>query len=378
MVNPLSGWLLCLGCLLQGALGFTSHALPRRPRLCTSSAAPPAAVPSQSLWCAPVADDVVQLSVADDAHTAEDLSLDELDGDSSNGSVWLARGTLLTVAALYGTNYSSIKVLQEMWDGDGAAAVRFIIAAVCTLPWLVKLPKEALAGGLQVGAFNAIGYLSQFEALHQTTASKTAFIGSLAVVAVPCFEALSGQASAAGALLPAMVATAGVMLLELGGLTPPNSGDLVALAQPLFFGLGYWRLGAVTKQWPGLSLPLVAAQSLAVAVVVAAYAFATHGLPTPAGVTAALRAQPALGGALVWTGIMTTVVSAIMETKALRVLSAAEATVLYSTEPLFATLFAAVLVGEGLGGWSTGAGAALILAACLWRVLLKPPAAAPL
>ena len=49
----------------------------------------------------------------------------------------------------------------------------------------------------------------------------------------------------------------------------------------------------------------------------------------------------------------------------MRSLSAAESTVIYSTEPLWGAAFAAATLGETLG-WNTFVGALLIICACLW------------
>ncbi|CAN0091716.1 unnamed protein product [Ectocarpus sp. 8 AP-2014] len=45
--------------------------------------------------------------------------------------------------------------------------------------------------------------------------------------------------------------------------------------------------------------------------------------------------------------------------------SAAESTIILSTEPIWGTAFAAVLLGESIG-WNTGLGAVLIVSACTW------------
>ena len=66
--------------------------------------------------------------------------------------------------------------------------------------------------------------------------------------------------------------------------------------------------------------------------------------------------------AAVWTGLITTAANRLGETTALGKLSSAEASVLLATEPLWAALFAALLLGEQLG-WNDGVGGALIVAA---------------
>lgn len=115
---------------------------------------------------------------------------------------------------------------------------------------------------MQVGLLNAIGYWAQSQSLMTTTASKSAFICSLAVVFVPVLDALLGakdspEAARAKALeraeakergggggvfavmsgpwFPALLAAAGVACLELVGVEGgPNSGDVWATVQPLW------------------------------------------------------------------------------------------------------------------------------------------------
>jgi drug/metabolite transporter (DMT)-like permease len=94
------------------------------------------------------------------------------------------------------------------------------------------------------------GYCAQSVALTTTSASKSAFICSLAVIFVPILDSLfssktaaaadgssdSSSNSGSGKWTAALLATAGVACLELGGIEAPVIGDLWALAQPICFG----------------------------------------------------------------------------------------------------------------------------------------------
>merc|ERR1719245_2383314 len=71
-----------------------------------------------------------------------------------------------------------------------------------------------------------------------------------------------------------------------------------------------------------------------------------------------------VAGAVVWTGIMSTSLSFFLETFSLQKVPPAEATVILSTEPLWAAAFASVLLGESFG-WNDYLGGVLIVAACL-------------
>lgn len=68
---------------------------------------------------------------------------------------------------------------------------------------------------------------------------------------------------------------------------------------------------------------------------------------------------------LLWTGLMTTALTVFGETLAMKKVSAAESTIILSTEPIWGTAFAAILLGETVG-WNTGLGAVLIVSACVW------------
>ena len=183
------------------------------------------------------------------------LSVEEMDEGSSR---WFARSILIVVSAFYGTNFGCVKILGEALDPSVAAVLRFSLAALVFLPSLLKVIKskpQLVRGGLEIGAYNALGYYTQASALVTTEASTVAFICSLAVIVVPILDALFPKKSSSSKneawyapLLPALVATAGVGCLELGGDKVPGFGDLLALGQPLFFGLGFWRIESFMRE----------------------------------------------------------------------------------------------------------------------------------
>ena len=86
-------------------------------------------------------------------------------------------------------------------------------------------------------------------------------------------------------------------------------------------------------------------------------------LPTASGIIAWLQ-DPYILGMLLWTGIVTTAFTIWMETLALKTLSAAETTLIFSTEPLFGAAFAAVVANEHLGT-EAAIGAAFIIGGCI-------------
>lgn len=90
---------------------------------------------------------------------------------------------------------------------------------------------------------------------------------------------------------------------------------------------------------------------------------ACNVLPTASEIMAWLQ-DPYILGMLFWTGVVTTAFTIWMETLALKTLSAAETTLIFSTEPLFGTAFAAIVAHECLGA-EAAIGAAFIIGGCL-------------
>lgn len=304
-------------------------------------------------------------------------------------SPWSARLILLSVSAFYGTNFGCVKLLGSTLDPSFAASLRFSIAFSVFAPALQKVcynNPAIVLGGLEVGAYNAFGYWAQVNALHTSKSSTVAFICSLQVIVVPILNALFSKKSneksriELDGMISAVLAVIGVAALELGGTELPGIGDLWAFLQPLAFGLGFWRIEHHMKSCtqPG-EVQAFTATSLAVVCAVA-LAWTAHDFVLPVfrtGNFEALQAAVQTQGqylvgdwrvltALIWTGVVTTALTTYGENIAMQHLDAAESTVIYSTEPLWGTLFAALAFGEQ-AGWNTAVGALFIIAACSWR-----------
>lgn len=321
---------------------------------------------------------------------------DTAESKKKSENEWFARLTLICVAAFYGTNFGCVKILGEALDPSAAAAMRFSLAATVFLPPLIKHAKTnppLIRGGLEVGLYSFLGYWAQAHSLETSSASTAAFICSLAVIVVPLLDAAFGGQNSKSTnapwyapLFPAVLAAAGVGCLELGGSTAPGVGDLWAVAQPLFFGLGFWRVEAHMKHATQAGEAQAFTGAMMATVAACSWLWTTNDYIVPA-----VRAQLEAGGsssvaalassvlgsqlahlsdwhvalAILWTGIMTTAITSYGENMAMKSLSSAETTVIFSTEPLWGTAFAAVALGETVGP-NVFFGAGLILGACIW------------
>lgn len=145
----------------------------------------------------------------------------------------------------FGTNFGCVKILEDALDPSVASLLRFTLAALVFLPYLLKSvfkKPQLVLGGLEVGIYNALGYLAQAQSLITSPAGTVAFICGLSVIVVPFLDAVfSGpdkkKVPALLAAIPALLAAAGVAYLELGGTDTIGLNDLIAIGQPFFFGL---------------------------------------------------------------------------------------------------------------------------------------------
>ena len=197
---------------------------------------------------------------------------------------------------------------------------------------------------------------------------QSAFICSLAVVIVPIMDFLSGKRLLSRQISGAIMAVAGVGFLEFGGAAglTLSSGDIASLLQPLMFGVAFWRMETAMRKYPDEANRSTAAQLLAVFLTSAAYCLSTCTIDWQQIQTWLM--DPVILGSLVFTGIITTALTIYMEAVALKTLTAAETTLILSTEPLWGAAFAAFLIGEQFGV-DAAVGATLIIAGCIFSNL---------
>ncbi|CAN0456724.1 unnamed protein product, partial [Laminaria digitata] len=185
---------------------------------------------------------------------------------------WGARLTLALVACLYGTNYTAIKFMGDFLDTSSLLTLRFGLAGLTLLPALQGVGRDVFLAGAEVGMYATMGYMSQAYAMRSLPASQLALVGCLAVLVVPLLDHLSGRRRAGVSTVGAAVlACGGAAVLQAGGIESgagDNAGLLphvLALMQPLFFGMSTWRMEAHVARHPGQALPLTAAQVAVVA-----------------------------------------------------------------------------------------------------------------
>ena len=136
----------------------------------------------------------------------------------------------------------------------------------------------------------------------------------------------------------AALAVGGVGVLELGGGIQPSVGDLWSLLQPIGFGVGFWKIEKVMKDFPGMGKELTAVQLVVVWVTSVLWVAGEHflkgggsGAAADFAAVQAAMSNASVAASVVWTGLVTTALTVLLQTTSLGVLSSSETTVLYST-----------------------------------------------
>lgn len=259
---------------------------------------------------------------------------------------------LVGITLIWGTTFVVVKQALATIPVPLLLALRFTLAGLL-LSW-ARFDRRAVRPALILGLLAFAGFATQTLGLSLTSASKAAFITGLSVILTPLVAALWLRRRVVGrAYLAALVALAGLGLMTLrGGVGSVNGGDLWVVATALAYALFIVYLGEVAGKVSATSL--AALQHVPMALLAWLWALPQIG---------ELRHVPATTFlAILYLAAVATALVAVVQTYAQRVVPAHVAALIFVLEPVFAALFAFVLLGERLGAWGW-LGGALVVAA---------------
>lgn len=264
---------------------------------------------------------------------------------------------LLVVPLIWGTTFVTVKAALDDASPLLFVGVRFALATVCAAAFVRRRPNlgAALAWGIPLGLVLGVAYAAQTIGLVTTTPSRSAFITGAGVVLIPVWGVLLLHRK------PHPQALAGIALAVAGlfFITDPDRGawvigDSWTVVCGVLFALHVVLLTRFGRTHDVLGLLF---SQLAVAAII--------GLAmSPLVETPRLVWSGSMAFALVLTGVLASFVTTLLQLRYQPRVSPARTAVLFAMEPVFAALFAAVLVGERMG-WLGWLGGGLIVAAML-------------
>lgn len=308
------------------------------------------------------------------------------------------RLALLGMAGVCGTNFPILHVVSQTMPPSDVAFLRFAAAFLPFVPYVVSRvaskplwEDETFLPGLEIGAWCALGYITQGIGLSMTAPAKGAFICALFMVVTPLANGLMGNRIPPQAWAAVAISLVGTATLEglIGGgagdglaaaLAEVNTGDLWCFGGALGFGLMFARMEKHMEELEDAALPLTAWQVLALFVSMAAWCggdFLARGGSGAgewlASVQAALDTEPILAPSLLWMGLVTSALVLWGETVVLEMVPSTEAGVLFSSEPVWALAIAALVLHDPITTNELLGGAAIVLA-CLTLQIQLPGA----
>ncbi|GMH44806.1 hypothetical protein BSKO_12758 [Bryopsis sp. KO-2023] len=292
---------------------------------------------------------------------------------------------------LFSTNYVVVKDAEQILDPYTFSALRFIVAALAFAPFLClnenksastdgKQPfhRTTILAGVEIGIWSTLGYLTQTLGMKYTDASKAAFLGGLLVVMVPMFGGLMGKKITKVKWAGAALAVLGTSFLEQGSSTAFGVGDLFCLSSAMLFGLQMIRTEAHSKALQaGSVLSVLGVATATTALVSTGIAISAHPGEAlsllhnldnhTAYVTTSLADLP--WPVILYTGALTTALVLFIEMTAFQNVTATDAAIVYTIQPVMSGIMALTFLGERFttSGW---VGAAIIVCGSLGAQLL--------
>ncbi len=274
-----------------------------------------------------------------------------------------AGAILLVIAtALWGTTFALVKLAQRDLPPSALACARFAVAAVAMSPFLFAGKKRPSAPALwrdagELSLWLMMGYATQAVGLLHTTVNRSAFITAMSVIFVPVLSALAGRGSRPIVWASAIAAFIGCGLLSYDG-SRPNIGDLWTLMCAISWGFYIFRLEGISQRHSAMQL--AAAQLALVAVLMGGWVAVNppHGVHIP-------------WLTIIYLGVFTTAATTLLQTIGQRTVSAPRAAIIFTMEPVFASLFGFLWMGEMMGARGYCGAMLIILAAVACQI--APP-----
>lgn len=295
----------------------------------------------------------------------------------NNKRTW-ASLAMLVGAIIWGSAFVFQNLAMEHMGPFTLGATRFLIGSLVILPlvFVKKLQPDPatdppfsqyLKSGVICGVFLFLGVTFQQYGIMYTTAGKAGFVTALYMVMVPFFAwALFKRKVSKVMWVVVLVALAGTFLLCISETLSIQLGDVLVFIGAIFWAFQILALERLGQNLDSFKLSII--QFMTCAVLSAIPMFLLEH-PTMDGIVAGI-------GPILYVGILSVGVAFTAQTVCLKYADAIVATLIMSTEAVFAAIFGFLILGETLT-WRQILGCVLVFAAVVMSELLpklKKPA----
>jgi drug/metabolite transporter (DMT)-like permease len=268
---------------------------------------------------------------------------------------------LLFTTVIWGGTFAIIKSALGSISPMMFLTFRFSIATIIFLPFvfgrLKNLDKESIKRGLILGFLYFGGFASQTLGLNYTSATKSAFITGTFVIFTPIFQIIiEKKLPTKGNIIGIILVAGGLIFLSSRGTnfldvihelgTNFNIGDYLTLVCAVFYSLYIVYLDIVSKKIDTLSLVFMQIAVTAVGAIAGAMIFKASGIEA---VKFILNKDVIF--AVIYTSILATILTTTLQTKFQKYTTPAKAGIIFSFEPIFASVVAFFLLSEKISNF---------------------------
>jgi drug/metabolite transporter (DMT)-like permease len=218
-----------------------------------------------------------------------------------------------------------------------------LITSIIWWKYLFTINKDILRSGLILGLLFTGGFMLQTIGLKYTSVTKSAFITGMAVVFTPfAFKLIIRKKLKMAQIIGVAIAFSGLWLFTRPSIDSINLGDVLTLLSAIFWAFYITYMDVFTKDLTKFenTIQLVILQ---------------FAVATPAGLIGHFLfdasnfkfvLSPNLVTAFLYNGILASVFLTIIHTSVQKYSNPVKAALIFSLEPVFASIFAILIINE--------------------------------
>ena len=260
---------------------------------------------------------------------------------------YIAESGLLLIGILWGMGFVTVKIglnagmntFYLMWLRFLGS---FVLLSILFRKKIKKVSKDDLKAGVILGIIQYFGYVFQTYGAAHTTVGKNAFFTAINVIIVPyIFWILNKKRPDIFSFSASIICLIGVGIRSLDSnlnFTHLNKGDVMTIISAFFFALQVAYTGYFGRKVHPMNLVLL--QMLVGGLLFAGTQFATSGLRE----VIPLHGETLM--AIIYAVVFSTAIPMLLQIYCQRLTTATRASILMSTESMFAPIFAFFVLGE--------------------------------
>jgi drug/metabolite transporter (DMT)-like permease len=265
---------------------------------------------------------------------------------------------LLLVTILWGGTFVIVKGALQDTSPMIFIGLRFLLASILFIPFIFYKIKtvdvDTIKAGFVLGVLLFLSFSLQTIGLQYTSATKSGFLTGTLVVLIPFFQIfIKKKIPSIGTFIGTGLVFIGIFFLsgsgnsilnllnELGNNF--NLGDLLTLLCAVLFAVHVVYLDVYTSKYNFWFLVFSQLFITAIFSFISAFIFNANGIEKYK-----FELTDNLIFAVLYTAIFATLINTILQTKYQKMVSPAKAGIIYSFEPIFAAVFAFIVLDERL------------------------------